>query len=56
MIAKQSTQPNAASAMALERNTKKPRMLGMKERSANGSQVGDSNFTDLKNEIKWKIK
>ena len=23
---------------------------------ANVSQVGDSNFTDLKNETKWKIK
>jgi len=34
-IAKQSTQPNAASAMALEKSTKKHRMLGMKGRSAN---------------------
>jgi len=24
--------------------------------SYNGLQVGDSNFTDLKNETKWKIK
>jgi len=32
-IAKQSIQPSAASAMALEKNTKKHRMLGTKERS-----------------------
>jgi hypothetical protein len=34
-IAKQSIQPSAASAMALEKNTKKHLMLGMKGRSAN---------------------
>jgi len=33
MIAKQSIQPNAASAMALEKNMKKHRMRGMKGRS-----------------------
>jgi len=40
-IAKQSIQPNAASAMALEKNTKKHRMLGMKGRSANGLQIAE---------------
>ena len=35
MIAKLSIQPNAASAMAAAKNTKKPRISGMRGRSAN---------------------
>jgi hypothetical protein len=41
MIAKQSIPPNAASAMALEKNTKKNRMRGMKGRSANVFGLGE---------------
>jgi hypothetical protein len=40
-IAKQSIQPNAASAMALEKNTKKHRTSGMKGRSANVLQLNE---------------
>jgi len=35
-------QPNAASAMALEKNLKKHLMLGMKGRSANGGAIRSS--------------
>jgi hypothetical protein len=41
MIAKLSIQPNAASAMAAEKNTKKHRMLGMKGKSANVLQLNE---------------
>jgi hypothetical protein len=41
MIAKQSIQPNAASAMALEKSTKKHLMVGTKGRSANVLQIGE---------------
>ena len=39
MIAKQSIPPNAASAMAAEKSTKKHLTSGMKGKSANGSRL-----------------